>query len=201
MPLDADTLRRVLRDFFRFNPKDFSVQGSGTGFLVSALRRVSLPPAPKEIKYGFEYFLAPPQDGVDPAAPGRFIQLYKGVINENVVPDNMVSVFELPNDTDSYLQCTTTQTSLGTVTSATLSVSTDAAPTDPEGSLGVAPATSSRDLWSFTVANDKIVLATAQRIGGIDVKRQVVDVSCGEVTLQMAWSPALNITVLLDSDA
>jgi len=33
--MDAQTLRRALADFFRFNPKDFRVQGSLTGFLVS----------------------------------------------------------------------------------------------------------------------------------------------------------------------
>lgn len=32
--LDAQTLRRVLHDFFRFNPKDFYVRASPTGFLV-----------------------------------------------------------------------------------------------------------------------------------------------------------------------
>lgn len=37
--MDAQTLRRALADFFRFNPKDFFVQGSGTGLLVSAVRR------------------------------------------------------------------------------------------------------------------------------------------------------------------
>lgn len=34
--MDAQTLRRALADFFKFNPKDFFVQGCGTGFLVSA---------------------------------------------------------------------------------------------------------------------------------------------------------------------
>lgn len=36
MGLDAQTLRQVLRDFFRFNPKDFFVQASPTGFSISA---------------------------------------------------------------------------------------------------------------------------------------------------------------------
>jgi len=32
--MDAATLRRALYDFFKFNPKDFRVQASGTGYLV-----------------------------------------------------------------------------------------------------------------------------------------------------------------------
>lgn len=34
--MDAQTLRRLLWDFIKFNPKDFTVQGSLTGFNVSA---------------------------------------------------------------------------------------------------------------------------------------------------------------------
>lgn len=37
--MDAQALRRVLYDLFKFNPKDFLVQGSGTGFMVSLARR------------------------------------------------------------------------------------------------------------------------------------------------------------------
>lgn len=36
--MDVQSLRRVLHDFFRFNPKDFFVQASATGFLVSIVR-------------------------------------------------------------------------------------------------------------------------------------------------------------------
>lgn len=39
--LDAQTLRRALRDFFRFNPKDFFVQASPTGFLVRLANKSS----------------------------------------------------------------------------------------------------------------------------------------------------------------
>jgi len=34
--MDAQTLRRVLWDLIRFNPKDFTVQGTPTGYNVSA---------------------------------------------------------------------------------------------------------------------------------------------------------------------
>jgi len=32
--MDAATIRRALYDFYKFNPKDFRVQASGTGYLV-----------------------------------------------------------------------------------------------------------------------------------------------------------------------
>lgn len=34
--MDAQTLRRILYDFFRFNQRDFTVQASATGFHISA---------------------------------------------------------------------------------------------------------------------------------------------------------------------
>ncbi len=36
--MDAQTLRRALADFFQFNQKDFSVQSSPTGYLISVNR-------------------------------------------------------------------------------------------------------------------------------------------------------------------
>jgi len=198
--LDAPTLRRVLRDFFKFNPKDFFVQSSGTGFLVSSARRIASGGG-SNITYGFQYFVAPPNAaGVNPAAPGRFIQLYHGVINANIVPDNMAEVFELANDADSFLQCQTSQNAEGIVTSATLSINSDTAPPDPQGSLGVAPATSTRDLWQFTVANNRIVQAIAFRIGAIEVSRKVVDVTCGQVILQMEWPQIAQVTNIIQVD-
>lgn len=41
MALDAQTIRRAVFDLFRFNPKDFFVQGSHTGFLVSIAKQSS----------------------------------------------------------------------------------------------------------------------------------------------------------------
>lgn len=181
--MDAPTIRRVLRDFFKFNPKDFLVQGSPTGYLISRLSNSG--GSSPTITYGFQWFPATNQD--DPATRGRLIQVYEGIINGNIVPDNMASVFELPNDSDSYLQCAASVSALGVVNAATLTIESNPAPPDPEGSLGVAGATSARDLWKFTVANNQITLAVALRIGGLDVLPQVVDVSCGQTTLQMRW--------------
>jgi len=39
--MDAQTIRRALRDFFKFDPKDFSVRACATGFLVSSNARRS----------------------------------------------------------------------------------------------------------------------------------------------------------------
>lgn len=55
--MDAGEIRRALYDFFRFNPKDFIVQGSGTGFLVrlakqSAGAAALLPLQPYEASSG-----------------------------------------------------------------------------------------------------------------------------------------------------
>lgn len=36
--MDAQQLRKALYDFFKFNPKDFIVKGSGTGYLVELAR-------------------------------------------------------------------------------------------------------------------------------------------------------------------
>lgn len=196
--MDAQSLRRVLHDFFKFNPKDFFVQGSGTGFLVSSTHRSSTNTA--IAKYGFRWFPAPKQDGVDPTTQSRLVQFDEGVINESIVPDNMASTFELPNNQQSYLRCTTTQTATGVVSTAQLDITTELLP-DPEGSLGVAPATSSRPLWFFDVQENKIVNDIALRVGGIEVTPVVVGMDCSSVLLKMFWGPAQNIVVVPPPDA
>lgn len=61
MALDAQTLRRALYDLFKFNPKDFFVQASGTSFLVSAITRnpssFVQPPGPVNV-YVMEQYLS-----------------------------------------------------------------------------------------------------------------------------------------------
>ena len=39
--MDAQTIRRAISDLFRFNPKQFTVRASATGFLVSFLGNAS----------------------------------------------------------------------------------------------------------------------------------------------------------------
>lgn len=184
--MDVQTLRRALYDLFKFSPKDFTVNGSGTGYLVGINRRSSSASV-VAIHYGFEWFPAPAQDGVDPDTQSRMIKCYEGNINGTIIPDNMGSVFELPNDATSYLVCTANVNAEGIVTSAELDVKSELVP-DPVGSLGVAPATTSRPLWTFVVDDkNKITASAASRIGGLEVTPVVVGMSCEMVELRMFW--------------
>lgn len=141
---------------------------------------------------GFDWYAAPYLGtGTPPASQSRQIQFRAGVINGSIIPDNMASVFEIPNNTTSYARCTTRQNTQGTVTSASLDIATTLVP-DPDGSLDVAPATSARPLWQFVVVNNAIQTAIELRTSGIDVLPVAYNVQCGEVQVRMLWTPAQN---------
>jgi len=182
--LDANTLRRVLYDLFRFDRKDFFVSGSGTSFLISLARRSSASPATRSTTFGFDWSLVKTDDETIK------VKLYEGQINSNIIPDNMGSVFDLDDDADNYLICTTNNDVDGVVTSAELSVNGVLPGVDPAGSLGVAPPTSSRALWKFSTEKGKITQAIAYRIGGLEVTPIVVGMSCERVLLRMFWGPS-----------
>lgn len=61
MDLDAQSLRRALYDFFKFNPKDFYIQASGSSYLVSAIKQnpnsFVQPPGPVNL-YVIEQYLS-----------------------------------------------------------------------------------------------------------------------------------------------
>lgn len=59
--MDAQTIRRALSDFFRFNPKDFFIQGSPTGFLVSLRAHAA---AAASVVRGFTCSNASDEDGI-----------------------------------------------------------------------------------------------------------------------------------------
>lgn len=189
--IDAQTLRRALHDFFKFNPKDFLVKGSGTGFLVSALRRVSS--ATTINKYGFRWFPAEHLDTPNPLA----IQFDEGVINGSIVPDNMGSTFILPDNKTSYFIGTANVDTAAVVTSVDLSITETLFP-DPTGSIGVPPATTSRPLWVFITEDGKIKSSIALRVGGIDITPVVVGMDCNQVEMRMFWGPAQNVVVIPD---
>lgn len=192
--MDAQTLRRVLHDFFKFNPKDFYVKGSGTGYQVSAIRRSSNA-LTSALKVGFTWYLAP--STTPPAdTPGLVIKLRKSLINENVSPENMADSFTLiPGTTESpktnFVRCTTKQLADGTVNFATIDVTTDALSADPPGTLDSAPATSARALLILDCDETSIVDDSAIYIGGVSVLPQLVKTQCGESLWKMAWAHGL----------
>lgn len=147
-------------------------------------------PPVKGTKVGFYWYHAAYTGGGDPPPDqGLKIGILSSVINADIVPDNVAAVFTLANNATQYLQCTTTQDAAGTVTGATLAVTPSMVP-DSEGTLGVAPATSSRALWQFKTQDNKIVQDIALRIGGLDVVPRVYNMSCGQVSLKMFWGTA-----------
>lgn len=193
MALDAQTLRRVLHDMFRFNPKDFRVQGSPTGFLVNLNSRSSN--IADSVKPAFGWYVAPVTDDA-PDPKNLNIKLRKGRINGSVTPENMAATFSLiPGTTDvpktNYIRLTTTQSADGTVTLAVISISTDEILPDPPGSLDIAPATSSRDLWILETTENKVVDESAQFVGGLEIFPQLIRTECGESLWKMAWAHGL----------
>lgn len=81
--MDAQTLRRALADFFKFDPKYFFVKGSGTGFLVSLVPlRASASTAEKC-----------PFDFTVNSVAGT-IQLHPGAVNQ-LMPSNMLDAHTL----------------------------------------------------------------------------------------------------------
>lgn len=194
--MDAQTLRRVLHDFFKFNPKDFVVKGSGTGFLVSSNHKISIDPI-KTIKVGFAWYKsAYTGEGTPPPDQGLKIRFRRSLVNENLVPENMASEFTLiPGTTDNpkvnYVRLTTTQNAEGTPTLAVIDITVDGILDDPPGSLDVAPATSSRALWILTTDEKSIVDESALYIGGVSVLPKLFRTQCGESLVKMDWGHGL----------
>lgn len=189
-PLSAEWGRQVVRALRSIWPKpspDILPQPGGGGTTYQLRSRRGGPGAAAATKMAFGWHRAPYEGTGDPPSDqGLKIKLYEGEINGFVVPDNMGSVFTLPDNTTCYLRCTTSQNASGTVTSATLDTATGLA-ADPSGGPDVAPATSTRPLWAFTTAGSKITEAVLHRAGGIDVLPIVYDMDCGTVTVHMGW--------------
>lgn len=95
--MDAQTLRRALYDFFKFNPKDFYVQASGSGYLVSGVKKAATTGAVTPPR-GLEFSVVTVDD-VDT------LGVYVGTIN-GVMPTDMfaggipLKTYDFPADAD-----------------------------------------------------------------------------------------------------
>lgn len=138
-------------------------------------------------KLAFYWYPSPYTGGGDPPAnQGLKIRLRPGTVN-SIPPSNMNVEFTLTNGTN-YVKIQTTNDDSGFATSCAIIADNDPPDVDPPGSLNVAPATSTRTLWTFEAADNKITDDTAGRVGDLDMTPFAYKLACGGGYVKLFWS-------------